>query len=372
MLGLYKIGRYIIVFGTTIWMSGVYLILGGYYSQGAGFIASLSITYCTFQNQQLIRNRLLTFQFLFYFLILFYVSKCGSLHDAVDLKYDEIVVLLGSIGWSLIMVYKFNRDRDNLLAELKTNNEELKETTEELERFTYIASHDLKSPLRTIVNFIGLIEKDLDAKRYDRIDANLSFVKSGAQQMNYLVQDILELSLLKGESTEKHEWINLDSALSKALANLSDTLKTRNAKVNYSTLPKYYGNEMEFLMLFQNIIENGIKYNKSEEPRVEISYIETQEELILNFKDNGIGIEEKYFDTIFKFFKRLHNSQEYKGTGLGLGLCNKIVNNYKGTLSVSSEIGKGSEFKISLPTTTITERQSSTSQVFPSINPVQN
>ena len=104
-----------------------------------------------------------------------------------------------------------------------------------------------------------------------------------------------------------------------------------------------------FTTIFQNLIENGIKYNESSKPRINIRTEEEKDKFIIAIQDNGIGIEEAYHEKIFQFFKRLHNQEKYQGTGIGLSLCKKIVRNYDGNITVSSEIGQGTTFKIILP-----------------------
>ena len=182
--------RYIISIGSPIWISNSNFLIGGSFCQGLAIISSMAITYVAFQKSQNKTIVLLIFHILIFFSSTIYINTYGPLLGVIDFPYDEIAVFIGGLGWAIIVLYKFDKDRTNLVLDLKANNRELKNTTEELERFTYIASHDLKSPLRTIISFIGLIERDIRRENYTKIQENLSFVKTGAEQMNYLVQDL--------------------------------------------------------------------------------------------------------------------------------------------------------------------------------------
>jgi light-regulated signal transduction histidine kinase (bacteriophytochrome) len=129
----------------------------------------------------------------------------------------------------------------------------------------------------------------------------------------------------------------------------------KNAEVIACSLPKIVGRRYEFMALFQNLIENGIKYNESGNPRIIIKTKALKDEFVIAFHDNGIGIEAAYYEKIFKFFKRLHTQEQYQGTGIGLSLCKKIVRKYDGDITVSSEVGKGTTFRIILPKKHIAE-----------------
>lgn len=343
------LSRYIVSIGSPIWCSVGYYFVGGYFCQGAGLISSMAITYVAFQNQEKTKNALLLYHVITFVFAMFLVNQYGPLFNEYDFPFDEYIVLLGGLGWCFIMLFTFNKDRTQLLNNLTVNNEELKNTSEELERFSYIASHDLKSPLRTIISFIGLIERDIVNKDFENIEENLGFVKSGAEQMNFLVQDILELSKLNNFEYTKRSMVDLHEIYKKAHQNLINDIGEKEAKVKCENLPTFYCNELEFLLLFQNFIQNAIKYNESKPPEITISSFQKNNKLHLLFKDNGIGISEEYHLQIFEYFKRLHTSEKYQGTGLGLGLCNKIIKSYKGEIKVISEIDQGSTFEITFP-----------------------
>lgn len=349
--------RYLISIGSPIWLCSAYLLMGGYFCQGFGIMASMAITYVVFQKNSRIQLAILIFHICCFFISSIYVNTYSPLHGVIDFPYDEITVFIGSLGWTIVVLFTFYKDRNKLLEDLKKNNLELKNTTEELERFTYIASHDLKAPLRTIISFIGLIERNINDKNYSEINDKLSFVKTGAEQMHFLVEDILELSKLKTFEKADRKLIDLNIVFEKAKQNLSQDILDRNAIIRCKKLPFFLGNELEFLILFQNFIQNGIKYNENDQPTIIISSYKTKESFNLLFKDNGIGIDEKYHELIFQYFKRLHNANEYKGTGLGLGLCKKIISNYDGLVDIDSIEGVGTTFTLTFPLTSILENK---------------
>ena len=352
------LARYSISIGSPIWICLCYLFTGGNFCQGLAISASMMITYVAFQKRMRISIAILVFHVVVFFFVMIYVNTYGSIYGIIDFPYDELVVFLGGLGWTVIQIYLFDKNQKSLLQDLKANNKELVDTTEELERFTYIASHDLKSPLRTIISFVNLIEWNLKKENYSEIHKNLSFVKTGAEQMHFLVQDILELSKLKTLKQSERSLIDLNLVLEKAVHNLKEEIKEKSVTIHCDDLPPFVGNELEFLLLFQNFIQNGIKYNESNPPEIHISATEVNHHLHLSFQDNGIGIEAEYHDQIFQFFKRLHNASEYQGTGLGLGLCKKIIDSYQGEIKVDSRLGEGTKFTILLPlASTIGEKQ---------------
>lgn len=347
--GYFVFARYFISVGTSIWFSITYVLIGGHFSQGVAVVAGLAIALAAFPKATPSRTAVIVVALVIYYLALLYVGIYGPVLGAVDIPFDEVVVFTASLGWAILLIYEFNKVRNNLVESLRTKNERLESTTEELERFTFIASHDLKSPLRTIISFINLMERDLQRKRYDRVVEHLDFVKTGALQLNALVQDILEFSKLRRYREKKSEIVNLNQVFAKAKQNLQEEIRAKQASVEGQNMPLVRGNEMEFLLLFQNFIQNGIKYNESSTPRVFVSAVRTPLSWNLTFRDNGIGIEKQYHETIFQFFKRLHTADEYEGTGLGLGLCKKIIDSYDGTIAVRSQVDMGSEFTISFP-----------------------
>ncbi len=238
---------------------------------------------------------------------------------------------------------------------LQRRTEELQESNQELERFAYIASHDLKTPLNNIISFSTLLEPQLKKLKNPEIDLYFGFIRDGSHRMNHLIKDVLEYSRLSAE-VESVEALDLNATVAEINDSISQYLHDRKAVVEIQgKLPTIFANRTRIYLLFKNLIENGIKYNQSERPEVVISCQELNSQFELCFEDNGIGMEQEYLDRIFTMFTRLHTNEEYDGTGLGLSLSRKIVENIGGSISVKSEPGKGSKFCIFLPLTLIEE-----------------
>jgi len=248
----------------------------------------------------------------------------------------------------LINKVKFFVEKHQQEIELKTLNESLVSANKELEQFAYVASHDLQEPLRTISNFVGLLNtkysKDIDSN----VEQYLSFIVDATTRMQNLIKDLLILSRIGRD--EPSTTIDCNKILEEVIADISVALKESNAKITYSQLPLLPGTEIEFKQLFQNLISNAIKFCKKDvSPEVTINVKETDQEYLFSIADNGIGIEEQYKSHIFIIFKRLHGMNEYAGTGIGLATCKKIVSLHNGRIWVESKVGKGSTFYFTLP-----------------------
>lgn len=235
-------------------------------------------------------------------------------------------------------------ERTRQLAEA---NNALQQNNRELEQFAYVAAHDLQEPLRTISNFVGLFVKkyeiaDPEAQTY------VKFILNATARMQSLIKDLLDFSRTGRNSP--FETVDLNMVLKDLLDEMDDTIKANNAIVNYTTLPVVNGIENELKRLFQNLISNAIKFKKENVPPViDITMDEKESEYIFMVRDNGIGFEEKYKDKLFIIFQRLHTSNEYPGTGIGLAICKKIVSIHGGKIWVKSKPGKGSSFYFCIP-----------------------
>lgn len=256
---------------------------------------------------------------------------------------------------AVIFSYYENK-MDSFIEALKTNNKELKEKKNELERFNYMASHDLKTPIRTITSFLGLINRGIERGEYDNIKEYSYYATTGAQQIQDLIEGIIEISRIKSDfKNEKLELIDLNDLLNNVKRRIGKKLKEKEYIIRSSPLPKVRGIETDFEVIFEEIIENGIQYNNSELPEIRIHSTNIGNELALVFKDNGIGIAKPFHDQIFQYFKRLHSVKDYPGTGLGLGLCKKIINKYDGRIEVNSDFGASSTFIAKFPNQIILE-----------------
>ena len=236
-------------------------------------------------------------------------------------------------------------------AELQAANEELEETNEELERFAYVASHDLKEPIRMVSLYTELLFESLKVEDPDAIEYK-GYILEGVFRMEELIGDILDYSRV-GRVEEDSTWLEGKQVVDKVLTNLKRTISMSSAEVHIqSELPCMYGTENQYVRLLQNLIDNAIKFKHPDAtPEVWVSAQPAPEKGFYKFtvRDNGIGINPQYLDKIFIIFQRLHNKKDYSGTGIGLAICKKIVELTEGKIWVESEEGKGSSFHFILP-----------------------
>lgn len=235
--------------------------------------------------------------------------------------------------------------RKNVEQQLNEYNEELKRSNKDLEQFAYIASHDLKEPLRMIGNFSGLLSHKYKTNLDDDAFQYINFIEEGVSRMSKLINSLLTYSRV-GRKEGDYQDIELKRYLETKLLDLSQFIKDKNAKVNIGDLPTIYGEKEQIGMVFFNLVHNALKFNKSQTPMVTIQEEKDGEEGFWKFsvKDNGIGIDKKYEDKIFGIFKRLHNKRDYEGTGIGLSLCQKIIFRHQGNIWIDSALGEGTTF----------------------------
>lgn len=238
-------------------------------------------------------------------------------------------------------------ERQKLLKEFQKKNEELEQANRDLERFAFVASHDLKTPLRNINNFLGLIERRLPKPVNGDLQEYLQIASNNARHMYYLIEDILQYSLL--ENQPEVFAIDLNLIVRRVQAQLATVVKERDAVIHSEDLPIVIGHESQLELLFQNLIENGIKYNESARPEIMIGTRSEGERNLVFIADNGIGIDESYQAKIFDMFYRLHTQDRYSGTGIGLAICQKIIQKHQGDISLESQPGEGSVFQLSFP-----------------------
>lgn len=235
------------------------------------------------------------------------------------------------------------------ITEDKTAAEQLMHANQELERFAYMASHDLQEPLRMVINFTRLLEKYYGDQLDDRAKEYINFASTSATRMQNLVQDLLEYARI-GEEAESYEEIDLNTLRDPILENLSSSIKTSGAKIVWGDLPSVKANPARMSSLFQNLIGNAIKYRKPEEkPEIHISVETGENNWVFSVKDNGIGMKQQYCMKIFEPFKRLHAKGKYAGTGMGLAICRKIVEGLGGQIWATSVLGEGSTFCFIVP-----------------------
>ena len=240
-------------------------------------------------------------------------------------------------------------ERETQELALRDANAALTRANSDLQQFAYSASHDLQEPIRSISVYGEML-----SKRYsDLLDAKglqyLGFMTSGARHMEMLVKDLLAYTQTS-EALSEPGAVDAGVALELTLANVAEAIRQAEAVITHDALPKVRMHEVELQQLFQNIIGNALKYRKEDEaPRIHISAQLAEGRWLFSIRDNGIGIAPAYKDTIFGIFKRLHTDAKYSGTGIGLAICQKIVERNGGRIWVESELGQGATFFFTLP-----------------------
>jgi len=218
--------------------------------------------------------------------------------------------------------------------------------TEQLEQLTYVASHDLQEPLRTIIDFVKLLELESESLNEDQ-GKYIEYIKEAGERMLELVRDILDFS--RSGKNQNIEEIDLNQLINEVRADLSSKIELSKVKLESAQLPKIKADRSEIYSLFINLIGNGIKFHRvGVSPHIQVKHFEVTDHHVLAFIDNGIGIPEDKVGKIFKIFTRLNNRSEYEGNGIGLAHCKKIVELYGGRIEVKSDPGVGSEFYIYL------------------------
>jgi PAS domain S-box-containing protein len=271
--------------------------------------------------------------------------------DGTRFWANVVITALRDRSGKLLGFSNITRDiteRRELETKLLQKVEELKRSNEELRQFAYIASHDLQAPLRMVASYTQLLSSRYKGKLDSDADEFIDFAVDGANRMQLLIQDLLAYS---GVETKGRDLLDTSSekALRRALINLSDAIEECGALVTHDPLPTVQADEMQLVQLFQNLVNNGIKYQNRGVPRVHISAVKNdRQKWIFSVRDNGMGIDSQYFEKIFGVFQRLHKPEEFAGTGIGLAICKKIVERHGGSISVESQPGLGSTFSFAL------------------------
>jgi chemotaxis family two-component system sensor kinase Cph1 len=271
---------------------------------------------------------------------------CLVIHDVTKQKKEE--KLQDEHNKNINKMLNIGID-DNQKAEVKLEEliDELDISNKEIEQFAYISSHDLKEPLRMITSFLQLLQSrygdDLDEDANDFIN----YAVEGAKRLDMMINDLLEYSRV-GSKEREFEYIHTEKVVNKVINNLKKIIEDKNAVVTYDPLPIIYANEYQMVQLFQNLIVNGIKYNNNI-PRVHVSVEKKTNEYIFSVKDNGMGMEKSYLKKIFSIFQRLNPREKYEGTGIGLSISQRILQQHKGKIWAKSQPGNGSTFYFTIP-----------------------
>lgn len=239
--------------------------------------------------------------------------------------------------------------QESTIREIQLLSDALDRSNQELERFVYTASHDLKEPIRMICTYLGVFLRDYGPHVDERGKTYLGYAREGAKRLSGLVESLLQLSRLGSRKADKKP-VDLNGLVDKVLRHLAPVVLESKGTVEHDELPLVYADSVQLEILFQNLIDNAIKFrNQNTPPRVMISARKTHGAVEVSVKDCGIGIAPKDQEKIFQVFQRLHARSEFAGEGIGLAACKKVVESHGGKITVDSDLGNGSDFRFTLP-----------------------
>lgn len=238
--------------------------------------------------------------------------------------------------------------RKEMEEALKSTLSELERSNSDLEQFAYVASHDLQEPLRMVSSYVKLLERRYKKQLDADADEFIAYAADGAKRMQRLISDLLQYSRV-GAKGRPFEPTDCEAVLDHALANLRMAIENSSAQVIRSQLPKVWADQTQLIQLFQNLVDNSLKFRGDEPPTISVSATQDNGCWLFSVRDNGIGIDPQHNNRIFAIFQRLHGRDKYPGTGIGLAICKKIVERHGGRIWVESSGDKGTTFFFTLP-----------------------
>ena len=283
-----------------------------------------------------------------------YVHKDGSN------KWGEAhfkIIRISLLKREMIGILRDVTDRKQSEEKMKNLMEELERSNSELDDYTYAVSHDLKAPLRTIEAFGNFLLDDYSDKLDDEGREYVRRMSEASIRMKNLIDDLLLISRVGRKNTEITR-VDFNQLLQEIIDDFETVINERSAEIVVDDLPTLFTQRVWMKQLFSNLINNGIKFNNSKTPTIKVKCEEGEGELIFSVEDNGIGIDKKYHEQIFKIFQRLHTQDEYPGSGAGLTICKKIIDSYGGRIWLDSKPGKGTTFYFTHPKESPTEDDS--------------
>jgi len=241
-------------------------------------------------------------------------------------------------------------ERQQAQAALEQRAEELARSNAELERFAHVAAHDLQEPLRMVSSYAQILGRRYRGKLDADAEDFIGYMVGGASRMQALLKGLSTYARV-GIQQREFAPVSCDKVVEQVLDNLKVVIEEKEAMVTRAPLPEVMGDEVQLGQLFQNLIDNALKFRGPAPPRVHLEASRREKEWLFSVRDNGIGIEPQYFERIFLIFQQLHPRDEYPGMGIGLSLCKKIAESHNGRIWVESEPGAGTTFHFTLPAT---------------------
>jgi len=235
------------------------------------------------------------------------------------------------------------------ITELRRTGEELRRTNEDLRQFVFAASHDLREPLRMIIAHTQLLASRYANKLDSEATMSIGYAVEGALRLEALISGLREFWEMGERSREHRVLVQTTTVLNSVLSNLQTSITESQAIITSDPLPDVMASEAPLVQLFQNLLANALKYRGNEPPRIHFSAVKEGAEHVFSVRDNGIGIDPEHGRLVFGVFKRLHPANRYGGAGIGLAICQRIVERYGGRIWVESEVGRGCDFKFTIP-----------------------
>ncbi len=290
---------------------------------------------------------------LFMFVMYILISTLTSANQTFERKSIELLENINERNLELKAEKKKVETTAEVLIETNANlhqevierekvERSLRESNHTLQQFTYVASHDLKEPLRTIGSFANLLVRKLKGNLDEREQEYLHFITDGVSRMSVLVDDLLKYATLN--NSRDFEQVDLNNTLEVIKHSLINLLDRKNGDIEFGLMPKLYANRSQLNQLFQNLISNGLKFNTNPSPKIRIKCQEQESEYLFSVSDNGIGIPKDYQEKIWVIFQRLHSRDKFEGSGIGLAIAQKVVANHLGRIWVESEENQGTTF----------------------------
>ncbi len=284
------------------------------------------------------------------------LHQSGSQPSPVELRIKSVD---GRYRWVRMQIHLSASDRKQIFIAQDVTKERkmqlrlersapLHQVHEELRQINHLLSHDIKEPVRNIVSFSNLALREIHDK--PKLEEYFHYIIQNGKQLHLLINNLLLYNNIDKQEKEELHAFSMELLAKRLSANLADIIKEKDGRLFYNELPTVYGNERLIYMLFKHLLENGFLYNESPEPKVEIHYEATPRFHQFLITDNGIGIETEFHQYVFDLFKRLHNRQDYLGTGIGLAMAKKIISRMDGDIRIiRSKPGKGSAFLVRFP-----------------------